>query len=233
MRLDRVIAKWARWGSREVRLRLARGEVEVNGSPVHEGSWQVNGFDRITWAGRVVQHRVPRHVLLHKPEGVVSATRDEQHKTVVDLIKEPWARELHLGGRLDRFTTGLLILSNDSTVTEALTRPERKLGKRYRVTCESAITPEMMAVLEQGMWFAKEQIMTQPARVEKISRECCRLTIYEGKHHQVKRMFARFGVKVIALHREAIGPLELPANLEPGSWRLLREEELRFLHAEP
>ena len=131
-----------------------------------------------------------------------------------------------MAGRLDRFTSGLMVLTNDSALSERLTLPGAKLGKRYRVTCDAVISEDMINAFESGMWFAKEGSRTQPAKVALLRENLCQLTIFEGKHHQVKRMFARFGVKVTALHREAMGPLELDESLSEGEWRALTEVEL-------
>ena len=151
----------------------------------------------------------------------MSATIDEEHETVIDLIQTEWAGELHLAGRLDRFTSGLMILTNDSRFSESLTDPSQKVGKRYRVEVDGEISPEVVTAFEEGMWFAKEKITTAPAIVELQNSTTCLLTIYEGKHHQIKRMFARFDLKVTALHREAIGEIELPEDLKVGEWREL------------
>ncbi|MGJ8696953.1 MAG: pseudouridine synthase [Verrucomicrobiaceae bacterium] len=217
MRLDRVIGKWGGWGKRSVRERLEGGLVRLNGEVVEVGRTQVGTFDRVEVEGKVVQARVARSVMLNKPAGVVSATVDEEHKTVIDLIDAAWAGELHLAGRLDRFTTGLVILTNDSGFSESLTEPGRKVGKRYVVETDGEITGEMVSAFEKGMWFAKEQVTTAPAIVELLGERRCRLTIYEGKHHQVKRMFSRFEVKVVGLHREAVGEFEL-GELGEGQW---------------
>ncbi len=221
VRIDRMIGKWGGWGKRRVRERVEAGEVLLNGELVTEGTVEVGKFDRVELGGEIVQANVRRSLMLHKPAGVVSATTDAEHQTVIDLVHEPWAGELHLAGRLDRFTTGLVVLTNDSSFSESLTEPERKIGKRYLVTVDGPIHGDVIAAFEEGMWFAKEQVVTAPAEVELLSADQCRLTIFEGKHHQVKRMFARFGIKVIALHREAIGGIELPDDLPSGAWRLL------------
>ena len=221
MRLDRLIGKWGGWGKRSVRERFESGVVLVNSEVVEQTNTLVGKFDRIEVGDQIVQAHVRRSLLLNKPAGVVSATTDEEHQTVIDLIKEDWASELHLAGRLDRFTTGLMILTNDSQFSESLTEPEQKVGKRYLVETDVAITSEMIAAFQEGMWFAKEKVTTAPAIVEMISNQQCWLTIYEGKHHQVKRMFARFEVKVIALHRESIGDFKLD-DLAPGEWKMIR-----------
>lgn len=220
MRLDRLIGKWGGWGKRSVRERFETGEVRVNGEVIEDRGTLIGKFDRVEVGDGIVQARVVRTLLLNKPAGVVSATTDLEHETVIDLIKEPWAEELHLAGRLDRFTTGLMLLTNDSRVSESLTEPERKVGKRYLVQVDRPISQEMIEAFERGMWFAKEEVQTAPAIVEVLEDFRCRLTIYEGKHHQVKRMFAQFEAKVTALHREAIGDYEL-GDLKSGEWRMI------------
>ena len=221
MRLDRLIAKWGETGKRRTREVFEAGEVLVNGEVVLEGAVLIGKFDRVECRGEIVRNPTRRALMLHKPSGVVSATSDDEHETVIDLIKEEWAGELHLAGRLDRFTTGLMILTNDSHFSESLTEPGERVGKRYLVELDGVSGEEAIAEFQKGMWFAKEQVMTSPAMVNLLASNRCQLTIYEGKHHQVKRMFARYDLKVIGLHREAIGTIELPDDLAPGEWRSL------------
>lgn len=229
VKLERLLRNWGKWGGSQVRELVAQRRVRVNGEVAENPSVLVGPFDEVECDGGMVQERKARSLMMHKPLGVVSATRDEEHRTVVDLVKEEWAEELHLAGRLDRFTSGLVVLTNDSCLSEKLTRPESLLGKRYRVACDQPILTEAVSAFEEGLWFEKEQVQTRPAKVKLISDRECLLTIFEGKHHQVKRMFARFGIKVTALHREAMGPLELDARLEPGQWRDLTAEEYILL----
>ncbi|MCL4157810.1 UNVERIFIED_CONTAM: hypothetical protein GTU68_044403 [Idotea baltica] len=219
MRLDRLIGKWGEWGKRRVREVFEAGGVSVNGVVEEKAASLVGKFDRVEVCGKVVQANTRRVVILNKPSGVVSATKDEEHPTVISLIDRPWAAELHLAGRLDRYTTGLMVLTNDGEYSESLTDPVNKIGKRYLVTTDGKIRPVVVEAFESGMWFAKEKMTTTPAIVEILGTSDCRLTIFEGKHHQVKRMFAQFELKVVALHREAIGEIELPGDLLFGEWR--------------
>lgn len=225
VRLDRVVGKWGNWGRRRACEVIDSGAVTCDGVVVRERAFQVGKFVAVCCHGEIVQARVPRYLMLHKPLGVVSATVDAEHATVVDLIAESWAPELHLAGRLDRFTSGLLVLTNDSSFSESITAPELLVGKRYLVEVDQVIEDQVVTDFRRGLWFAKEQVWTSPAQVSLLAPRRCRLTIYEGKHHQVKRMFARYQVRVTALHREAIGALELDAALAPGEWRSLTEEE--------
>ena len=191
----------------------------LNGMETDDGSLALGKFDRVEVDGEILQAMTPRYVMLHKPRGVVSATIDDEHETVIDLIEEEWAKELHLAGRLDRYTSGLMILTNDSRYSESLTDPSGKVGKRYLVEVDGVILSKVVSAFEEGLWFAKEKVKTSPAEVELLDENSCRLTIFEGKHHQIKRMFARFDLKVVTLHREAIGALDLPANLQERHWK--------------
>jgi len=224
MKLERLISKSLECGCRGARARLARGGVRVNGRREADGGRWVGVFDRVEVEGHVVQARVPRYVALHKPSGHVSATVDPEHPTVIDLIDVPWAGELHLAGRLDRFTTGLVVLTNDSVFSEGLTDPGAKVPKVYVAETDTPIPAEVPAVFGNGMRFEKEKATLEPAVVELLSERCCRLTIHEGKHHQVKRMFARFGIRVVRLHRESVGPIALGC-LASGAWRNLSDAE--------
>ncbi|GAA0790463.1 hypothetical protein GCM10009109_17940 [Marinobacterium sediminicola] len=163
--------------------------------------------------------------MLHKPAGYLSATSDPEHKTVLELLPSTLRPKLHIAGRLDRATTGLLILTNDGLWSRRITAPEEKIPKIYLVTTAEPISPDAEARFQQGIWLAREGVMTSPATIERLSEHCCRLTIFEGRHHQVKRMFAAIGNAVTALHRERMGPITLDEQLRPGEFRLLTDSE--------
>ena len=220
MTLVQFIAKRSGLGKRHAKKLLENGEIILNGQPVTDGNIPIGKFDHITAAGESLQANTRRIILLHKPAGILSATTDPKHRTVIDLIEETWASELHLAGRLDRSTTGLVILTNDSSFSESLTRPENKIPKTYLVHTDQPIPEEAFAKFRKGMPFGKEGTRSQPALVDPLSETSCRLTIREGLHHQIKRMFLRFGIRVTALHRESIGSHHL-GNLAPGEWRSL------------
>ncbi|MEP2774560.1 MAG: pseudouridine synthase [Luteolibacter sp.] len=217
MTLAQFIAKRTGLGKRHAKKLLANGDIILNGEQVTDGTVPVGKFDLLSAAGETLQSNTRRIILLHKPAGILSATTDPVHKTVIDLIDEPWADELHLAGRLDRSTTGLVILTNDSTFSESLTQPDNKIPKTYLVTTDQAIPPEAIEKFRAGMSFNKEQTRSQPALVTLLTETSCRLTIHEGLHHQIKRMFLRFGIRVTSLHRESIGTHHL-GDLKPGQW---------------
>ncbi|MFD2256624.1 pseudouridine synthase [Luteolibacter algae] len=218
MTLLQFIAKRTGKGRRFAKAALEAGQVFLNKIQQSEGRVEVGKFDQLELSGEILQQRTARYVMLHKPAGAVSATQDREHTTVIDLIKTDWAHDLHLAGRLDRATTGLVILTNDSAFSESLTQPAQKIPKTYLIHTDLPIPPDAIAKFRSGMSFDKEKIRTQPALVEMLSETSCRLTIYEGKHHQIKRMFLRYGIRVTQLHRETIGPYQLPDHLLPRKW---------------
>ncbi len=219
MRLDRLIGQLTGLSRSGIRSRIAIGDVCVDDHVERNCRHQIGPFEKVMLKGEILQNRTPRYVLLHKPAGILSATTDPEHPTVISLIDEPWANELHLAGRLDRSTSGLVILTNDSSFSESLTQPGAKVPKTYVVTLDQAVPAEVIDAFQAGIRFEKEKITTQPATVELLEPDRHRLTIFEGKHHQIKRMFAGFGIRVTALHREAIGPYHLTEELPAGQYR--------------
>ncbi len=217
MNVLQFIAKRSGLGKRHAKKLVDNGEVFLNGDRITDGTVPVRKFDHLIAGVEPYQANTRRIILLHKPAGILSATADRNHKTVIDLIQEPWANELHLAGRLDRSTTGLVILTNDSAFSESLTHPDNKVPKTYVVETDLQIPREAIHAFRNGMPFAKEKTRSRPAFVEPLSETSCRLTIHEGLHHQIKRMFLRFGIRVVGLHRESIGSHKL-GKLKPGEY---------------
>jgi len=227
MRLDRFLSNLPRFNRQQVRLLLVQGRVRVDGLTVADPHHEVREFSQVEVDDEVLQAgRPPRYFMLHKPQGCVSATRDPEHRTVLDLIDEPDAAGLHIAGRLDFNTTGLMILTNDGQWSRRLTQPQTKLPKVYYVETEQLIGPEYAETFARGLYFAFENLTTQPATLELLGPRSARLSIVEGRYHQVKRMFGHFDNKVLRLHREAMGPLVLDEQLSPGQYRPLRAEEI-------
>ena len=162
--------------------------------------------------------------MLNKPQGVVSATKDLKHATLLDLIQHPQKHELHIAERLDFNTTGLVLLTNDGAWSRKLSLPESKLVKTYEITLSKPLSDEYIAVFREGIYFGYENITTQPACLEILSEYTAKLSLVEGKYHQVKRMFGFFQNKVLALHRVSVGHISL-GGLEVGHSRLLTIKE--------
>lgn len=230
MRLDRFLSNLPRFNRAEARLLIAAGRLQVNGQSERDGCRDVREFDRIELDGEVLQAGKPaRYFMLNKPAGVVSATAHPGHRTVLDLLDEPDKHELHIGGRLDLTTTGLLIITNDGLWSRRLTEPRSRLGKVYRVQTEQPISEDYIEVFARGLYFAYEDLTTLPAELQITGSHSALLTLHEGRYHQVKRMFGHFQNKVIGLHRERMGPLQLDPALAPGQYRELHAEEVALV----
>lgn len=226
MRLDKFICKHTPYSHRHSRLLIAAGRVRVGEQVVTDGKQWVDRFVDI-WLDDTRLQGCPAHYLmLHKPPGYLSATEDPQHPTVMELLPERLHPYLHIGGRLDRSTSGLLILTNDGLWSRRLTEPGRKTPKVYRVTTAYPIAPDTEQRFAEGIYLAYENLTTSPARLELLAPCEVRLTIYEGRYHQVKRMFAQVGNRVVGLHRESMGEIELDSSLAPGEYRGLTEAEI-------
>lgn len=198
----------------------------MEGRPAESICQVVGKFSRVELDGVCLQQNRPVYLALNKPRGVVSATTDRRHTTVLDLIDHPEKHDLHIAGRLDFNTTGLVLLSNDGAWSRRLSLPESKLAKTYEVTVAEPLNADYVAAFHRGIYFAYEDITTQPAQLEIVSPREARLALVEGKYHQVKRMFGHFQNEVLSLHRVSVGPIAL-GDLEPGQCRELSEAEIR------
>ena len=228
MRLDRFIESRLAYSAQTVRNLIAQRQVSVNGVAVVEGRGRISEFCRVEVEGNLLQARQPIYLMLHKPKNCVSATRDSKNKTVIDLINLPEKNQLHLAGRLDFNTTGLLLLTNDGRWSRKLTLPQQKIPKRYWVETQDPITDDYVKKFAEGFYFRFENLTTQPALLEILSATTAHLTIYEGRYHQIKRMFGFYNNEVINLHRLSIGSIVLDENLTAGEYRLLSAEEIAF-----
>lgn len=230
MKLNRLLAKHESTGRSRAKEWICAGLIYVNEQLVVNGDFEVSRFDRVTKEEAVVQAgRRAVYLMLHKPAGYVSATIDGEHPTVLDLIDDPDREELHLAGRLDRASTGLVLLTNDGVWSKKITEPVFKMPKVYRVTTVEPISPGAVKAFAEGFYFHTEDLVTQPAELVIVGEREARVTLWEGRYHQIKRMFHRVGNRVCSLHRESIGALVLPTELVPGDWRHLTSVEVASL----
>lgn len=227
MRLDRFLIRRGVHSGKEVARLLADGRVRVDGEIETSGLFKTDRFSTIELDGEILQEHEAVYLMLHKPAGYLSATTDPVHPTVMELIDHPLKQELHLAGRLDRATTGLLLLTNDGRWSKGVTEPVEEIPKIYRVKTRDAISPDTAAIFAAGIYFAYEDLTTRPAVVEILEEREALLTIHEGRYHQVKRMFHAVGNQVTGLHRESIGRLVL-GDLPEGSFRKLTAGEVSF-----
>lgn len=228
MRLDKYLIKQG-YSRKAILQLLTKQAITVNGCCATQRDMPVNHFDHITINNQPLKQQQAYYLMMNKPAGILSATQDNQHTTAIDLIKEEFAKQLHIAGRLDRATTGLLILTNDGNWSRKLTEPQQKIPKRYRVKTVYAISPDTQQQFFEGIFFKYENLTTTPAELEIIDECNCILTIYEGRYHQVKRMFAAVGNRVESLHRIAMGNIELDSSLVAGEYRFLTVREVASL----
>lgn len=224
-RLDRFISEKCQINRKKVRLILAQKRVMVDGVIASDVSQAIDKFSVIIFDGKSLQNNKPLYIMLHKPVGIVCATKDSKHKTVIDLLGDSLTsnekENLHIVGRLDLNTSGLVLLTNDSRWSEQLTSPESKVSKYYLVTLQKPLNTEYIQAFSDGMHFAYENIITKPATLKIISEFQAEVILTEGRYHQIKRMFGRFNNPVIALHRTAIGCYVLDETMSVGEYKLI------------
>ena len=203
---------------------VAKNRLTVDGVVVDNVALPINKFSVICLDGNILQKQQAHYIMLNKPIGVVCATKDSEHKTVIDLLDDkdfPDKHELHIVGRLDLNTSGLVLLTNDSRWSEQLTSPINKVEKHYLVTLKNPLTSDYIKAFKEGMYFEYEDITTLPAKLEILSTYQAKVVLMEGKYHQIKRMFGRFRNPVVALHRTAIDRFQLDESLAEGQSKRL------------
>ncbi|MDQ0208180.1 pseudouridine synthase [Alkalicoccobacillus murimartini] len=232
MRLDKFLADSGYGSRKEVKKLLKSGLVSVDDGVVKEAKSQIDvEKQKVTVSGDVIEYQAEVYLMLNKPQGVISATEDTMHKTVIDLLHSDWERfKLFPVGRLDKDTEGLLLLTTDGAFSHQLMSPRRHVSKVYEADVDGEVTKEDVDAFSVGVRL-DDGYMTKPAELvikEAGTTSKIELTITEGKFHQVKRMFKARGKTVLTLKRRAIGKLELDPSLAPGSYRQLTEEEYKL-----
>ena len=234
MRLDKYLAEAGLGSRKEVKVILKTGKVTVNEEKVKNGKFHVApDKDRVSYDGKPVRYQEFYYYLLNKPAGVVSATKDNKDKTVVELLKTPDYREdIFPVGRLDKDTEGLLLLTNDGALSHNLLSPKKHVEKEYFAHIQGHVTQETVQKFAAGLTLKSgENVKPGQLFIEKAeeNKSKIRLIIHEGKFHQVKRMFEAVGMKVTYLKRLRMGSLELDKALTLGAYRPLSEEEISML----
>lgn len=232
MRLDRWLVTLGVGSRSEMQKLIKRGGVLVDGALVREPDRQVDeNHSALTVNGQPMDGRLTRHVMLHKPAGLLTAARDKKQPTVMDLLPESYAA---IGcmpvGRLDKDTTGLLLLTTDGELNHRLLSPGRHVDKTYLAQVDAPLDESHVAAFAQGLHLS--DFDAQPAHLEIVAPQTGRVTVHEGKFHQIKRMFSAVGREVTQLHRETFGSLTLDPALPEGAWRELTEQELSALYAD-
>lgn len=231
MRLDKYLHDLGFGSRREIGRLLTRQVVCVDGVRVKQGAAQVKETSVVTLDGEPLVYAPVVWLMLNKPAGVITAARDAAAETVMDLLPDRFARmQVMPVGRLDKDTTGLLLLTNDGALAHRLLSPKRHVEKVYDVSYEETLVPDAVARCAAGI--ALSDFTTAPAVLTLLEDGHCQLTLREGKYHQVKRMLHALGGVVTGLERTAFGGLALDPDLAPGEWRPLTEEEIALLSAQ-
>lgn len=241
MRLDKFVCKSTELSKAEATQCIQAGEVRVNDTVTTDESTQVHENNTILMNGQNLKPRPFRYLLMHKPAGTICSNVDGDYPSLFNQLSIQSGinqsidkiNELHIAGRLDVDTTGLVLITDDGRWTYNITRPDKSCNKIYRVGLSYGISDDkieaLVARFKHGIQLQGEEQLTLPALLEVLSSETKEskevlLTITEGKYHQVKRMFAAVGNRVITLHREKIGEIQL--DVKEGQWRYLTENEI-------
>lgn len=247
IRLDKFLSEMGVGTRSEVKVYIKKGLVKVNDQPVKSGDLKIDAeADIVTYKNETVGFSAVAYYMLNKPAGVVSATQDSKEKTVIDLITDKKRKDLFPVGRLDKDTEGLLLLTNDGDLAHRLLSPKKHVAKVYYAKIAGIVTEDDVDAFEKGLVIDSE-FTALPAHLKIVSvnpdesyeigktpfkyqgTSEIEVEIFEGKYHQVKRMFEAVGKKVIYLKRLSMGNLKLDETLKPGQYRLLTDEEILCL----
>ena len=233
MRLDNLLAQ-EKISRKAMKQALLKGEILVDGYPARSLAQNIDtGLQELLFQGRIIQGYEHSYLMLHKPAGVVTANKDKKLPTVMDLLPpDIQSDKLYAVGRLDRDTTGLLLLTDNGPLGFQLLHPQYHVDKTYQVEVNGLLTPDHIQAFQKGIVFL-DGTVCKPARLEILSASPsfsqASITISEGKFHQVKKMFLSVGVKVTSLKRVQFGDFTLDTELTEGHYRPLNPEELEII----
>lgn len=233
MRLDKYLVEMNKGSRTQIKDAAKKGRIQVNGVLEKKTERKIDPeTDEVTFDGQAVSYRAMEYIMLYKPQGVISATEDKRHRTVIDLLSGENRSDLFPVGRLDIDTEGLLLLTNDGDLTHRLLAPGKHVDKVYFARIEGKLPETAVEQMAAGLTLT-DGTPVMPGKLEILKQwekgAEILLTIQEGKFHQVKRMFEALGCQVVFLKRLSMGSLKLDPELKPGEYRPLTEEELELL----
>lgn len=235
LRIDKLLGNLGYGTRSQLKKELKTGCLTVNGNIVKDSSLIVDtDFDNIVYHGETIKYIEYIYLMMNKPQGVISATEDYHcTKTVIDLLDDYYKNFKPFPvGRLDKDTEGLIILTNNGKMAHNMLSPRKHVDKTYFAYVEGKLTESDVKAFEEGVTFLDDGYKTMPAKLEIIKSNDisdCKVTIKEGKFHQVKRMFEAVDKRVIYLKRLSMGPIALDDDLEPGEYRELNDIEMKLL----
>lgn len=226
MRLDNFFSSQKILSRKECDVYLKKGLITVNGETIRKGDFKIDPEkDEISLEGKPISYNKFIYIVINKPEGVVSATEDGRDKTVIDLLPETLRKfDLFPCGRLDKDTTGLIVLTNDGVSAHNALSPKRHVEKKYYFATADDYSDDDISAITAGITL-KDGYTTKPCKIDRISEKSGYIYLTEGKYHEIKRLFGSRGNKIIELERVAFGSLTL-GELKPSEWRFMTDEEI-------
>ena len=229
IRIDKFLSVALGISRADAKKIIKSGRVTAEGKVIKRSEDKINAELSVEIDQRPVTYKKYIYILMNKPSGILSAATDKRVKTVVDIIPDELKREgLFPVGRLDKTTTGLLIITNDGDFAHRVISPKSNISKCYLTELDGELTEENKQQIENGIVLA-DGTQCRPAKIEMVSKTKVYITISEGKYHQIKRMFGVVGLGVNSLHRVSIGELTLPKGLEPGKCIEIGQNELKLI----
>lgn len=227
-RLDKLVCDLFKVTRKQAKADIADGKITVNGKTIYKSNDHFSVTDQIARCGEIRTYQKFVYIMLNKPEGVLSATQDRSAQTVIDLLSlELKQRDLFVAGRLDKNTTGFLLITNDGEFAHNILSPKKHIAKTYVASLRDPIPLLAIEQFRQGIKLS--DFTCKPAKLEILGPRLARITVVEGKFHQIKRMFAAIGNEVLSLHRSHMGGLELDPTLKSGEARYITNSELKLL----
>lgn len=229
-RLDKILSTQLNISRTDAKQMIKKGRVSVNGIPAKSGDVKVADADIVAVDGNKISYSRFVYIMMNKPKGVISASDGKGEKTVVDLVPSDMQRRgLFPAGRLDKDTTGFVLLTDDGEFAHSILAPSRHIDKTYVVTLDKPVTPEAVADFHSGMELNGERLMQADAEIISEDATVCRVVLRQGLYHQIKRMFKKHGLTVLELKRVKMGNLPLDDSLLPGECRYLSQKELDLI----
>ena len=227
MRLDKYISDAMGVSRQDAKKLLSKGAVAIDGKVVKKGDAKVSDANRVLVNGKLLEYKQFVYIMLNKPKGVVSATDDKNDTTVVDLVKADYPkRNLFPAGRLDKTSTGFVLLTDDGDFAHDILAPKKHVSKEYIVTLDGEINEEIIESFNSGVTLADGTLLKSAVLEATSDPMVVKVVLKQGVYHQIKRMFGVFDIGVNELHRTHIGDVELDSTLAPGQYRELTAEEL-------
>ena len=229
MRLDKMIGNSGLDTRKNIKRNAKKGAILVNGEVIKDSSYQVDPeVDEVYYMGQFVDYFENIYIMMNKPQGYLSATEDKD-PTVIDLLDDFYrVLDLSIAGRLDKDTTGLLLLSTDGKFIHRVTSPNSNIEKTYIARTRDPIDESLIDIFKEGVYIKEDDYTARSAKLEIIGKNEAKVIVTEGKFHLVKRLFSNCGNKVVELKRVAIGDLELDSHLGLGEYRELSDDEVSY-----